>query len=446
MNNETAFGQYVDLLRDNFAMLGNRPEWLRHINAGAADALSRHVAAYRSDTELPEQLRDDVLFAPDYGINMGHIAMGADVAASFRCGVPQLGSHTIVVANDFACTPASVPDGVVLTSLAELPAQYQSEAMAMLKTPAMPSIAGEICNAFTHDGVYLRIEPGTVVDKAVQIVNIFNSSEPMLTPRHLLVHACAGSKVRILLCDHSQSDAAHLNLQTVNIIVDENAEVEYYDIEEASAATHRIFGLAASQADHSSLSVNTFILSGGTSRNEYHIDVDGHHARTLMGGLAIESGAQTCSTNVTLNHRGTHCTSRQLFKTALFDKSRGLFGGRIVVSHGAVHTDAAQTNRNIIESDAARMTASPQLEIYCDDVKCSHGATTGQLDERALFYMQSRGIDREQARSMLTQAFMVDVIDNISFEVLRQRMHVLVEKRLSGSSADCTTCATACKS
>lgn len=107
-------------------------------------------------------------------------------------------------------------------------------------------------------------------------------------------------------------------------------------------------------------------------------------------------------------------------------------------------TDASQNNRNLLIGDTARMAASPQLEIYCDEVKCSHGATTGQLDERAIFYMQTRGVPTEEARRMLTQTFMSDIIDHISFEVLRQRIHLLVERRLSGASGNCETCATAC--
>ena len=146
----------------------------------------------------------------------------------------------------------------------------------------------------------------------------------------------------------------------------------------------------------------------------------------------------------TLTHSSTHGESRQLFKNALFGDARVGFGGRIIVKEGAVFTDAAQNNRNILISPDAHMETSPQLEIYCDEVKCSHGATTGQLDERALFYMQTRGIPAEQARRMLTQAFMADVVDNISYEVLRQRLHILVEKRLSGAPESCSSCSSQC--
>lgn len=448
---DKAFAQYLDLVRDHGAVLSNdRPAHLAQINLAGEKAMPEAMEAYNAAPgEIPE-CRLDTLFAPDYGVNIARVPMTADVAASFRCGVPQLNSLLAVVVNDiFRPTDIllrNLPQGLTVCSLRQVPAEFTGDAAAMLaESGENGDIADAISDALTHDGIYVRVAPHTEVDKAVQIVNIFNSPVPMLTPRRLLVHACEGSKVKILLCDHSQTpDVHHLNLQRVHIQADAGAEVEFYDIEESSAATRRLFRLRAIQERDSRLTVNTDFLSGGVSRNEFEIDVPGDHAHTSLSGLAIMSGDQICSDSVVLRHTGTHCTSRQVFKNALFDNARGAFGGRIVVEESARFTDAAQTNRNILESPAARMEASPQLEIYCDEVKCSHGATTGQLDERALFYMETRGIPRDEAKRMLTQAFMVDVIDNISFEVLRQRLHILVEKRLSGASADCNTCATAC--
>lgn len=444
-----AFAQYLDLARSNADVLAKgRPALLGDLNAAGADRLEALAAAYRPAAGEINACRLDTLLAPDYGVNIARVPMQADVAASFRCGVPQLNSLLAVVVNDiFRPTDTllrNMPDGLTVCSLRDIPAQFTDDAAAMLSDTGA-SVADAVADALTTDGVYIRVAPHTEVEKAVQIVNIFNSPVAMLTPRRVLIHACEGAKVRVLLCDHTQSPAtAHLALQQIQIRVDAGADVEFYDIEESSAATHRLSTLRAVQQRDSRLTVNSDYLSGGTTRNEFDIRVDGDGAYTSLSGLAIISGEQICSNNVVLRHNAEHCTSRQLFKNALYDNARGAFGGRIIVDEAARYTDAAQTNRNILESADARMEASPQLEIYCDEVKCSHGATTGQLDERALFYMQTRGIPRDEAKRMLTQAFMVDVIDNISFEVLRQRLHILVEKRLSGASADCSTCATAC--
>lgn len=444
-----ALKQYIELLDSHGQLLAASTPALLHPVQARGRRLLGTFATEKGDTEADyAATRLDNLFAPDYGVNLGHMAMGADVAASFRCGVPRLNSLLAVVANDICHATDSLvrnmPEGLTVCSLRNVPAHLQADAAAMLASlPATPATA--LADALTADGTYIRVEAGVQVEKPVQIVNIFSSETPMLTPRRVLVHAMPHSHVRVLVCDHTQSPSTpHLNLQVVQVAAGEGARVEVYDIEESGPSTRRYNLVYATQADGSHLVLNNTTLTCGVSRNDYRVEVPGHHAETSMSGLAIASQEQVCETRVTLHHTGTHCTSRQLFKNAIFDNASGAFGGRIVVDESARYTDAAQTNRNILQSDRARMAAAPQLEIYCDEVKCSHGATTGQLDERALFYMQTRGIPRDDARRMLTQAFMVDVIDNISFEVLRQRLHALVEKRLSGATADCSACATAC--
>ncbi len=174
--------------------------------------------------------------------------------------------------------------------------------------------------------------------------------------------------------------------------------------------------------------------------------MEGDYARTELSGLSICTVDRIVDNDAPLTHAGSHCTSRQLFKNALFENSKGGFAGKIVVKHGAMFTDAEQTNRNIVDGESARMITAPQLEIYCDEVKCSHGATTGQLDTSGQCSICRRAVFQPTKRRMLTQAFMVDVIGSITFEVLRQRLHLLVEKRLSGTAAGCDTCVTACHS
>lgn len=439
-----ALGQYLELWRQN-APIG-RPALFAEASERAAGNLPAAIAAFRRDPQDLTQCQADAMFAPDYGVNLGGVKMNADVAASFHCGVPQLNSLLCVVANDtvhIACADR-LPDGLEIYSLRDVPEKYMPDASALSVTDNSP--ASLINSLLLTDGMYIRVAEGTCVEKPLQIVNIFNSTMPMLTPRRILVHACRGAQIKILLCDHSQTPAtAHLNSQLVRVAADEDARVELYDIEESSEATTRAWQLHATQDSRSSLTVCTAFLHGGCTRNEYRIEVNGDDAETNLSGLAVLSGCQIADNRATLVHRGHRCRSRQLFKNALFDRSLGAFGGKIIVEEAATATDAVQTNRNMLASAQARMLTAPQLEIYCDDVKCGHGATTGLLDERALFYMQTRGIPREQAAMMLTQAFMADVVDHISFEVLRQRLHVLVEKRLNGTAGGCDTCAATCR-
>lgn len=442
MTPDKAFGQYLDLFRTSPV---NNTGMLAAFNNECAEKLPDAIAQYKPDATDLRTTRADELFAPDYGVNTRHIDMAADPAASFRCGVPQLNSLLAVVANDVfhpTSSLANTPEGLTVASLRNLDGYLAEDVLDIMHRLSRDSVPELINGMLLHDGVYICAGRNAAVEKPVQIVNIFNSTLPLLTPRRVVLHAMEGAHIRVLLCDHSQTPhTPHLNSQVVQIYAEAGARVELYDIEETSSATRRYATVAAHLADGASLVLNNTFLQGGISRNDYYVSLLGNHADANLSGLGILAAGQALDNKVLLAHVGTSGTSRQLFKNALFDNALGGFGGKIIVLPGAARTDAAQTNRNILASPEARMQAAPQLEIYCDDVKCSHGATTGQLDERALFYMQTRGIPYEEARRMLTQAFMADVVDNISFEVLRQRIHILVEKRLNGTAGNCDTCA-----
>ena len=443
-----AFRQYADLYREVEAVRPATP-FMRRINQAGAEAFGAAAEAFRRDPMGIPETGADRLLAPDYGVNVMRVDLPVDAAAAFHCGVPSLNSFLAVISNDaFHPTPQllrNMPEGLTVCSLRDVPEHLQDTVFGLIKS-RLTGIAACVNAMMLSDGVLVYADRGVKVEKAIQIVNISNPATPMLAPRCVVVIAREDAEVKVLLCDHSQTkDVEHLSLESVIVSADENAKVELYDIEEGSATSRRLWKLYARQTDRSELTVNTSCLNGGVTRNDYQIDVAGDYTSTRLSGLAICTDTQIADNHVVLTHSGKHGSSRQVFKNALFDSSRGGFSGRIIVDEGAVFTDADQSNRNLLLGDDARMTGAPQLEIYCDEVKCSHGATTGQLDERAIFYMQSRGIPRDEARRMLTQTFMGDVVDTISFEVLRQRIHVLVEKRLSGAETDCNTCATASK-
>lgn len=443
-----AFRQYADLCREVEASRPDTP-FLRRINRAGAEALAAAAEAFRHDPSAIPDTEADRMLAPDYGVNVMRVNLPVDAAAAFHCGVPSLNSYLAVIANDaFHATPQllrNMPEGLTVCSLRQVPEHLQDIVFEQIRS-RLTDVPACINAMLLSDGVLVYADKGVKVEKAVQIVNISNPATPMLTPRCVVVIARDEAEVKVLLCDHSQAGAVeHMSLESVFVSAEPDSKIELYDIEEGTDTSRRLWQLYARQDDRSELTVSTFFLSGGITRNNYHIDAKGDYTVSKLSGLAICSGSQIADNHVVFTHAGKHGTSRQTFKNALFDASRGGFSGRIIVREGAVFTDADQSNRNMLLGEQARMTGAPQLEIYCDEVKCSHGATTGQLDERAIFYMQARGIPREEAQQMLTQSFMADVVDNISFEVLRQRIHVLVEKRLSGAASDCSSCSTACK-
>jgi Fe-S cluster assembly protein SufD len=260
--------------------------------------------------------------------------------------------------------------------------------------------------------------------------------------RRLLIILEEGAEAHILSCDHTQdSTQSYLSSQVTEIVLGENAHLDLYDLEESSEHTARHTHLYARQASGSHLLINGTTLTCGNTRNEYNIEVEGDGCDTMLAGMAIGSGSQHIDNNSSVNHIGTRCHSRQLFKYVLDDASTGAFEGSIRVNEGAQFTEAYQSDRNLLASSNAKMHTKPQLLIFCDDVKCSHGATTGQLDRDALFYMRSRGISEKTARTMLMQAFMSDVIDTVTMESLRERLRMLVEKRFHGQQSFCGECA-----
>ena len=189
-----------------------------------------------------------------------------------------------------------------------------------------------------------------------------------------------------------------------------------------------------------SVNLNNITLYNGLTRNTTCVAMEGEGSEVVLNGCVIADKNQHVDNNTLIDHRVPHCTSRELYKYVLDDSAVGAFAGKILVREGAQKTSSQETNANLCATNDARMYTQPMLEIYADDVKCAHGATVGQLDERAMFYMQQRGISREEARMMLMFAFVGQVIDEIKLEPLRDRLHHLVEKRFRGELSKCAGC------
>lgn len=440
-----ALNQYLTLYRDHSADIDLHSTDV--LNRRRANALSQLESAGRlpeRGDEGYEKTSVNEMFAPDFGVNIERYELPADVAGSFRCGVPNLSTLLGIVVNDrFAATPTllnNLPDGVTVCSLATAARQHPELVARYYDTIADRRAA--LNTLLCQDGVFIHVAPGVRVDKAIQIVAIFDTAFPLMAARRVLVVAEEGSSLAVLKCDHTRPDSREcLSNEVVEIFVGKNAQVQWHDIEESSAATSRYSLLFARQDSGSELTVSAATLTNGTTRNEFHLDVAGEHTSTRLYGMAIGSERQHIDNASDVRHAAPHARSSQLFKYVLDNAAVGAFEGGIEVCPGAHHIEAYQSNRNIVASEHARMHTKPQLLIYNDDVKCSHGATTGQIDERALFYMQTRGIPRHEARRMLMQAFMADVIESITLEPLRTRLHHLVECRFAGhQQAGCGSC------
>lgn len=385
-------------------------------------------------------------FVPDFGLNINRLHIPAKPYDAFRCDVPNLKTSLHFIVNDSyyhsKSKPNTFPEGVFAGSLYDFTEKYPELSANYYSKAASTGKDGIIAlnTMFAQDGFVLYIPRNVRLDTPVQLVNIFRNDVDTMATRRILVIVEEYSSAKLLVCDHSIDNVKFIATQVVEIFAAEGANFDYYDLEESNASTTRFSSLHVKQAMSSNVLINGITLNNGLTRNNYYIDLEGKHAETTLCGMSILDNEQWVDTFSHINHAAQHCTSNELFKNVLNDRATGVFDGRIRVAEQAQKTVACQTNRNLCITSEARMFSMPQLEIYADDVKCSHGMTTGQLDESALFYMQSRGISKDEAKMMLSVAFMADVIGNVRLDNLKERLNTLIEKRFRGELAKCAGC------
>ena len=286
--------------------------------------------------------------------------------------------------------------------------------------------------AFAQDGFFIYIPKNIVLESPIQIVNIMRANLDFMANSHNLVIVEQGAKAQVLICDHTMDDVNFFSNRVTEVFVGENAFYEHYKLENVSRKATDVSTLLIDQARSSNVLSNILTIHNGMTRNNVNIELNGTNCETTLCGMTLSDGKQAVDNHTFVNHNMPHCHSTELFKYVLDDEAKGGFTGRLYVAKDAQKTEAYQTNKNILMKGSAKMRTKPQLEIYADDVKCSHGATIGQLDEKAMFYMRQRGISESEARLLLMFAFTADVIEHIRIDLLQDRIKSLVEKRLRG--------------
>ena len=448
---EKELKQYIDFYRSQRSVIDAHSAELLNVQRPAAAAFLEQCRVPRRGGENYHVTDLPALLAPDYGINIKRVNMPMDAAAAFRCDVPNLNALVYYQCNDeFRAADkdysAILPEGAFIGSLREVALSHSSLIKDFYNHIAPSADVMVALNTlFAQDGVVVYIPANAVVSRPVQVVNILSGAAPVLVSRRVLVVAADNAQVKLVLCDHSQNpDVPSLVNQVVEVYAAPGSHVEIYDMEESASATRRVSGIYARQMRDSRFLADSITLVNGTTRNNVAVDVAEQGCSTELYGICIGRDSEVIDNNTYIAHNASHCNSREQYKYLLEGASRGCFGGKIFVAPGADKVEAYQSNNNIIASEDAKIFTKPQLEIYTDDVKCSHGATTGQLDDKALFYMRSRGIPAEKARQLLMQAFMDEVIERVSIDILRDRLKHLVEKRLSGEMALCGSCSARC--
>ena len=288
--------------------------------------------------------------------------------------------------------------------------------------------------AFSREGAFINIPKNTVADKPIQILNFStgNESALMLQPRNLVV---VGENAHVQIIERHQSltDNAVLTNAVTEIYADKRAMVDYYKIQNDHANASLIDNTYVEQQGESNCSVHTFSFGGKLTRNNLQFFQKGEHIDSMMKGVTIIEDKQHVDHNTLVHHIEPNCESHQDYKGIYDDKSVGVFNGKVLVEKEAQKTNAFQSNNNILVSDKATINSKPQLEIFADDVACSHGCTIGQLDEDAMFYLKSRGIPAKEARALLMYAFANNVLSSVKIPELQKRVNKLIANKLNVS-------------
>jgi len=290
-------------------------------------------------------------------------------------------------------------------------------------------------------GFRIIVAPNTIVEKPLQLINIIDTNEPLNVENTFEIVVGENSELSLVHCDESLNQVENTIQSTVSMDLKAHSKLNYYNLQNINNYSTLNNETAVKQHAHSQLVSHTYTLNGKTLNKQQTVDFAEKFANADIQGLYILDKEQTCKHTIRLNHNVPQGQSNQLFKGILDDSAKAFFEGHILVAKDAQQTSAIQNNKNILLTDKANVQTHPFLEIYADDVKCSHGATIGQLDDQALFYLRTRGISEKQAKSLLMYAFANDVVRNVHLEPLREYLENIIKRRLDGENITCEDCA-----
>lgn len=443
MNSEQ---QYIDLYTQSSGIINAHSAPVMNALREQAFADFRRMGFPTRKVERYKYTDVAKLFEPDYGLNLNRLDIPVNPYDAFRCDVPNLSTSLYFVVNDSFYTrqlpQAHLPEGVIVDSLCRVaatqPQLVEPYYGRLAQTGADALVA--LNTMLAQDGLFIYVPRHVRMDRTVQIINILRSDVDLMVNRRVLIVVEQGAEARFLFCDHAADDRRFLATQVIEAYVGDNASLDLYCMEETHIRNTRTSNVFIEQQANSRVNHNVITLHNGVTRNRLDLVFKGEGAECYANGCVIADKSQHVDNNTLIDHQAGHCCSHQLYKYVLGDSAVGAFAGKILVRHGAQKTTSNEINQNLCTTRQARMFTQPMLEIYADDVKCSHGSTVGQLNDAAMFYMRQRGISEKEAKLLLEFAFVNEVIDQMKLEPLRERLHYLVEKRFRGELNKCEGC------
>jgi len=347
--------------------------------------------------------------------------------------IPTLEANIIVLVNGFYHAESSKieqQEGIIVSSLTE--AKKNNVAVFQKHFNTYTKKRNElflgINNAFHTDGVFIHVDKNATAKKPFHIINITTQDHTLTQTRNLFVAEKSGS-VQILESFVNVNGKENFINAVSEMVVGENAQFEYNKLQDKTQDNYSISTEQVYQQANSNFTINTATLNGAIVRNNLNIEVDASNCETNLSGLYLGQNNDHIDNHTIVDHKKPHCNSNEVYKGVLDNTSTGVFNGKVFVRQDAQKTNAFQANNNILLTDDAVVNSKPELEIYADDVKCSHGSTTGQIDEEAIFYLQSRGVSRKGALNLMINAFAKDTLEKIGIPAFKEYIDLKIEER-----------------
>ena len=412
---------------------GRDSGWLAEARLNALEWVGKNGFPSRKDEDWKYTALDGILAVPFEAAVAGP---GPRVTAELinKAAIDLGGPRLVFVNGHFAAEfsrLSGLPSGASITTLAAVLAANPDRLRPFLgHTPGEHHAFAAFNDVFAEDGAFIHLTNDTVVDEPIQLV-FFSDTEgvPLMTSPRSVIIADSGSRATIVETYAGLLDDVYCTNVVTEVVLAENAQIDHYKVQNEPVTAFHLALLDVRQGRNSRFASRSVMLGSSVARHEARVLLDGAEATVSLDGIYLPQGEQVHDNTIFVDHAAKNCTSHQLYKGVLDDRGHGVFNGQIMVRHGADGSDANQKNKNLLLSDRAQVDTRPRLEIYTDDVKCTHGAAVGQMDEEALLYLRTRGIPLESARGLLVYAFVQEMVDRIEVEPLRASLEALVSTR-----------------
>lgn len=420
-----------DMLLESLIQLdfSNEPQFAQNLRANAKNALST-LEFPTSKTEYWKYTRIGKIINKNYGIQDKVTENKIDISSYL---IPELDAQIVVLVNGFYQKDLSTIENQIGLKINSLQNSIQIEDDFIKNNlGAIASSEKEIFTAINTlcftDGVYIDVDKNTTVEKPIHIINII-SNDNLITNTRTIVNTHESSSVKIIESFVNLQGKESFTNNVTEIFLKPNSNVEYNKIQDKAGESYHISNEHVYQSENSNFTINTITLDGTLIRNNLNIIVDAEGCETNLNGIYLGKDKNHIDNHTVVDHLKPNCNSNEVYKGILDNNSIGVFNGKVFVRPDAQKTNAYQQNNNILLTDDAVIYSKPELEIYANDVKCSHGSTTGQLDEEAIFYLQARGISKKSAINLMITAFAKDALDRVSIVPLKNYIDNKIETR-----------------